>query len=48
MKLTDEQQEIFNEVERVVTSSYETNVVIHIDAKAGCGKRKLLFGSKYR
>ncbi|MCD6136065.1 DEAD/DEAH box helicase [Candidatus Bipolaricaulota bacterium] len=41
MKLTNEQQDIFDAVAKPLNSMFETNVVIHVDAKAGTGKTAL-------
>jgi len=38
MTLTPEQQEIYNRVQKVLNSKFESNVVVHVDAKAGTGK----------
>lgn len=42
MTLTTEQKEVFDKVEEVLTSKFDTNVVIHVDAKAGTGKTALV------
>ena len=41
MTLTVEQQSIYDAVQDALTSKYATNVVIHVDAKAGTGKTAL-------
>ncbi len=42
MILTDEQQQIFDKVDSTLKSKFDTNVVIHVDAKAGTGKTALI------
>jgi len=42
MILTPEQQDIFDRVKKAQKGMFETNVVLHIDAKAGTGKTTLV------